>query len=221
MKGYRQFCAASRALDVLGDRWALLVVRELLFGPRRYTDLLTGLPGIGSSVLTTRLRDLEQANLVARRRLPPPAAVLVYELTNDGEDLRSVIDALTRWGLRLMDHPTPDDTIRASWLALSLCVSVRPIFLPADGELELRLDGEPHTVRERAGRLEARWGHAARPIAVVQSSIEAMYLIVSGQNKRDDLQAREAFIITGDQQIGEAFLDAVHAAWRSPALPAD
>ena len=78
MKSYRQFCSVARALDVVGDRWALLVVRELLLGPRRYSDLLDGLPGVGTNVLATRLRELEEAGIVTRRRLPAPTAVTVY-----------------------------------------------------------------------------------------------------------------------------------------------
>ena len=81
MKSYREFCSVAKALDVIGDRWALLVVRELLLGPRRYTDLLEGLPGVGTNVLSTRLRELERAGVVIRRRLLPPTAVTVYELT--------------------------------------------------------------------------------------------------------------------------------------------
>lgn len=219
MKGYRQFCAVSRALDVIGDRWAMLIIRELGLGPRRYTDLLGGLPGLGSSVLTARLRELEDANLVARRRLPPPAAATVYELTNDGEDLRPAIDALARWGLRLLDRPQPGEAIRACWLTYSLAVSMRATFLPANTELELRLDGDPNTLVAQAGRLQARWGAAAHPLAVVESSILAMYLIVTGQSSRRELQARQELTITGDEHVAEAFLDAAHAAWVSPAAP--
>lgn len=197
----------------------MLIIRELGLGPRRYTDLLGGLPGLGSSVLTARLRELEDANLVARRRLPPPAAATVYELTNDGEDLRPAIDALARWGLRLLDRPQHGEAIRACWLTYSLAVSMRATFLPANTELELRLDGDPNTLVAQAGRLQARWGAAAHPLAVVESSILAMYLIVTGQSSRRELQARQELTITGDEHVAEAFLDAAHAAWVSPAAP--
>ena len=94
VKSYRQFCSVAKALDVVGDRWALLVVRELLLGPRRYTDLLEGLPGIGTNVLSIRLRELRAAGIVTRRRLPAPAPATVYELTDDGLELRTVLQAL-------------------------------------------------------------------------------------------------------------------------------
>src|SRR5438132_8507698 len=106
MRSYQQFCPAARALDVVGERWSLLVVRDLLTGPKRYTDLQAGLPGIGPNVLADRLRSLEGAGLIAKRRLPPPAASTVYELTELGSGLRPVLTALFGWGLRLVGAPT-------------------------------------------------------------------------------------------------------------------
>src|SRR5919202_4903626 len=99
---YRQYCAVARGLDLVGERWTLLIVRDLLTGPKRYTDLLAGLPGIGTNLLATRLRELEQHGLVARRVLPPPAGSTVYELTDVGQTLEPVVLALGRWGRRLL-----------------------------------------------------------------------------------------------------------------------
>ena len=219
MKGYRQFCAVSRALDVLGGRWAFLVIRELLLGPRRYTDLLTGLPGIPSSVLTARLRDLELSNVVRRIRLPPPAAAVVYELTDDGADLRPIVDDLARWGLRLMDRPQRGEAVRACWLTYSLCVSMPVTVLPVDAELEFRLDDEVETIREHAGHLEAHWGPARHPLAIVESSVRALYLIATGQSDRHELQRQGKLTITGDARIAERFFDTAHDIWRSPSQP--
>jgi DNA-binding HxlR family transcriptional regulator len=219
VKGYRQFCAVARALDVLGDRWALLVVRELLLGPRRYTDLLTGLPGVPSSVLTTRLRALEHSNVVRRTELPPPAAATVYELTGDGAALGPILDDLARWGARLMDRPEPGDATRACWLTYSLAVSVPASVLPANAALELRLNHDVNTLQRRGGRLEAHRGAAANPLAVVESSIRAMRLIAAGESHRAQLQAQGKLTISGDTRIAESFLDAAHAVWRSPTPP--
>src|SRR2546421_12497777 len=97
-RSYQQFCGIARALDLAGERWALLVVRELVLGPKRFTDLRAGLPGIGSNVLAARLKELEQNGVVARRRLPPPAASAVYELTEYGRELEEVVLAFGRWG---------------------------------------------------------------------------------------------------------------------------
>src|SRR5947199_3524354 len=117
MRSYNQFCPAARALDLVGERWTLLVVRELLFGPKRYTDLQEGLPGIGPNVLAARLRALEGAGLVQKRRLPPPAASTVYELTEIGAGLRPVLMDLFQWVLQLLSIPVANDTVKASyWL---------------------------------------------------------------------------------------------------------
>ena len=107
-KRYDQYCPMAHALDLVGDRWALLVVRELMHGPRRYTDLVEGLPGIGTNILAARLRDLEQADVVARRTLPPPAASKVYELTDYGRELRPAMRELALWGARSLGPPTSE-----------------------------------------------------------------------------------------------------------------
>src|SRR5450759_1201303 len=105
---YGQFCPVARALDLLGERWTLLIVRELLTGPQRYSDLRDHLPGMWSNLLAQRLRDLDAAGLVQRRELPPPAARLVYELTEQGRALAPVVYELARWGLELLDEPGDD-----------------------------------------------------------------------------------------------------------------
>lgn len=99
-RSYDQFCAGARALDAVGDRWTLLIVRELLAGPRRYTDLHADLPGVSTDVLASRLKDMEQGGLATRRKLPPPAAASVYELTERGHGLLPVLAALAEWGAR-------------------------------------------------------------------------------------------------------------------------
>src|SRR5256714_15633110 len=95
-RSYDQFCGIARALDLVGERWALLVVRELILGPKRFTDLRRGLPGIGTNILAARLKELERADVVGRRALPPPVAPTVYELTEDGRELRPSLPALGR-----------------------------------------------------------------------------------------------------------------------------
>lgn len=119
-RSYDQFCAAARALDSVGDRWTLLIVRELLAGPRRYTDLHADLPGVSTDVLASRLKDMEQSGLAVRRRLPPPAAASVYELTEHGRGLLPVLSALARWGTPALAERRPTDAVRAHWFALPL-----------------------------------------------------------------------------------------------------
>ena len=116
-KRYEQYCPMAHALDLVGDRWALLVIRELMHGPKRYTDLVERLPGIGTNILAARLRDLEGHGIVARRTLPPPAASKVYELTDYGRELRPAMRELALWGARSLGPPTDKDELFDGWLA--------------------------------------------------------------------------------------------------------
>ncbi|WP_431951675.1 winged helix-turn-helix transcriptional regulator [Nocardia lijiangensis] len=119
-RSYDHFCTVSRALDVVGDRWTLLVVRELSSGPRRYSDLFADLPGISTDVLAARLKDLERDGILTRRRVGPRAATAVYELTAAGLDLRPVLAALSAWGAPLLGERGATDAVRAHWFALPL-----------------------------------------------------------------------------------------------------
>lgn len=119
-RSYDQYCSAARALDLVGDRWTLLIVRELLAGPRRYTDLHADLPGVSTDVLASRLKDMEQGGLATRRRLPPPGAASVYELTARGRALLPVLQALGAWGEPELGERRPTDAVRAHWFALPL-----------------------------------------------------------------------------------------------------
>jgi len=219
VKQYGQFCSVARALDVLGDRWAMLVVRELLLGPKRYTDLLDGLPGVGTNVLAVRLRELEDAGIIAREKLPPPAASTVYALTEDGADLRPVVDELARWGMRLLDRPERGEALRTGWLVYSLAVSTPPTGMRDEDELELRVDDEPHTLVVRDGRFEARQGAAVHPIAVIEAPLRALFRLARGQAARGELESDGQICVDGDARSARRFLDAVSSAWLEPAAP--
>ena len=120
-RSYHQHCGIARALDILGERWTLLILRELLLGPRRYGDLASNLPGVGTNLLAARLRSLEEAGIVRRATLPPPANVPVYDLTARGEALRPILADLALWGYDLLPEvPAKDDATRASWAAMSM-----------------------------------------------------------------------------------------------------
>ncbi|MEU9154174.1 winged helix-turn-helix transcriptional regulator [Streptomyces sp. NPDC048417] len=139
-RSYDQYCSAARALDVVGDRWTLLIVRELLAGPRRYTDLHADLPGVSTDVLASRLKDMERDGVTTRRRLPPPAAAYVYELTARGRELLPVLQALGRWGEPELGERRPTDAVRAHWFALPLLRA-----LDGEGLVEVRLgEGDFH-----------------------------------------------------------------------------
>ncbi len=156
-RSYDQFDATARALDSVGDRWTLLIVRELLGGPRRYTDLHADLPGVSTDVLASRLKDMEQSGLALRRKLPPPSAASVYELTERGLGLLPVLTALAEWGAPALAERRPTDAVRAHWSALPLLGALAG--LTREGVLEVRLDEGSSTsvsVAERGPRRRAR-----------------------------------------------------------------
>jgi DNA-binding HxlR family transcriptional regulator len=139
MKRYDQYCPIACSLGLVGERWTLLVVRELFYGPKRYTDLAAKLPGIGTNVLADRLKELESAGLVEKRKLLPPAPATVYELTPMGRALRPVLHELARFGARLMGPPPPD-ALETGWLLGALDLALSPD-APA-GRLAFRIGSE-------------------------------------------------------------------------------
>ncbi|MFZ4268421.1 winged helix-turn-helix transcriptional regulator [Streptomyces arboris] len=175
-RSYDQFCASARALDSVGDRWTLLIVRELLAGPRRYTDLHADLPGVSTDVLASRLKDMEQGGLAVRRRLPPPAAASVYELTERGHGLLPVLAALAEWGAPALAERRPTDAVRAHWFALPLLRALTG--LTQEGVLEVRLDEGEFHVRTGTGAAVASegepygFGPAVRPDARITLDAE-------------------------------------------------
>ena len=125
-RSYSQYCAVARGLDLIGDRWTLLMVRDMLLGPKRFKDILESLPGIGTNLLSTRLRELEEAGLIERAVLPPPAGSAVYRLTANGEALEPVVVALGRWGGRFLGEPLPTDVFIPSAYFVAMRASFRP-----------------------------------------------------------------------------------------------
>lgn len=175
MKRYHQYCPIACTLDVIGERWTLLIVRELVHGPKRYTDLADRLPGIGTNILAARLKDLEAAGLVERRKLPPPAASTVYELTPAGERLRPVLHELTRFGVRLMGPP-PADALEEGWLVGALDLAFSP--LAPEGSIAFRIGSEEASLV--AGRAVPSF--AADADAVVEGDPAGFYhLFVDGE----------------------------------------
>jgi DNA-binding HxlR family transcriptional regulator len=152
---YSQYCGVARALDLVGERWALLVIRELVLGPKRFTDLKDGLPGVGTNILAARLRELGDGGIVQRRRLPPPAASTVYELTEYGRELRPALLALGRWGAASMGEREPSQTLRSEWLAVALTAFFRPeATADLETSVELRLTDGTYRAHIDRGQLE-------------------------------------------------------------------
>lgn len=167
MRTYGEYCAIAKSLDVVGDRWTLLIVRELaLRGACRYTDVRNGLPGIATNLLAARLRELEAAGVVAREDAPPPIATTLFRLTPRGEQLRPVLEDLTRWGFPLMTEDRPGDAVRSHWLASALemmLVDRTPDARPVT--IELRTGDRPIVIDARDGAIHTRLGPADDPDA--------------------------------------------------------
>jgi DNA-binding HxlR family transcriptional regulator len=163
-KRYQQYCPVARGLDLLGERWTLLVVRDLLMGPQRYTDLRDGLPGIATDLLTARLRGLEDAGLVRRRKLPRPAPATVYELTEEGWQIAPMVLWLGRLGARSLGPPSPDVEITAGPTVLALRVLFHADrYSDLEESYSLEIDGEPFAVEVRGASRTPAPAHPRRP----------------------------------------------------------
>jgi DNA-binding HxlR family transcriptional regulator len=174
LRTYGEGCGIAHALDLVGERWALLVVRELVLGPKRFTDLRGGLPNTSPNVLAQRLRELEQTGIVRRRRLPPPVGSSVYELTEWGRELEPIVRALGRWALRSAAFPE-DAPVSVDSVALALT----SLFDAETAEgfsavLELRLGEDRFWVRIADGEIEVRRGEAEDPDAIIEADVEAL-----------------------------------------------
>lgn len=200
-RSYNQYCAIARALDIVGERWTLLVVRELLTGPKRFKDLLEGLPGIGTNLLTTRLKDLERYGVVRRTTLPPPAASKVYELTELGRSLEPVIAALGRWGLEFLDTPDREDDLRPAWAVVAMRSALKQEAARGLQETyEFRIDKEAFHLRIKDGEVEALQGPAVDPELVVRGSTQAFLSLVAGQLEPAEALESGEIRIEGEQE---------------------
>jgi DNA-binding HxlR family transcriptional regulator len=205
VRSYNQFCPAATALDLVGERWTLLVIRELLFGPKRYTDLQDGLPGIGPNVLAARLRSLESAGVIRKRRLPPPAASTIYELTELGEGLRQVLFDLFEWGLQLVRTPGGRDAVKASYWLPALEQAACPDLLPegTDDLYEFRIDEETITVHATNDRVEVQQGPAATPDLVIHTDPRTFIELGRGLISSGEAIKAGTLSAEGDPAAGE------------------
>jgi DNA-binding HxlR family transcriptional regulator len=214
-KSYDQYCPIAEALDVVGERWTLLIVRELLTGPQRFTDLRSGLPGIPSNLLAARLRELEEAGIVSRRELPPPAARTVYEVTEEGRGLEPTLRALARWGMRRL--PPPDEATPVAALRAALVGYARPKAAAApERTWAAHIGDEVFTIQLGGGRVSYHGGEPARADLVVSADPAELIRIRqgdAGKGKRrviryqpnDQELVREfeaVFNLAGDAQVG-------------------
>jgi DNA-binding HxlR family transcriptional regulator len=192
MRSYGEYCAIAKSLDVVGDRWTLLIVRELaLRGACRYTDVRNGLPGIASNLLAERLRELEHAGVIAREDAPPPIATTLFRLTPRGEELQPVLDALLRWGVPLMTEEDPGDAVRSQWLASALGLMLtdrQPEASPVT--LELRTGDQPIVIEAHGGAVSTRVGPAEGPDATLAGRPMPILGLLFGRLELADAKAR-------------------------------
>jgi DNA-binding HxlR family transcriptional regulator/putative sterol carrier protein len=229
---YQQYCGLARALDVAGDRWTLLIVRELVPGARRFTDLLDGLPGISRNLLTERLRALERDGVVARQELPPPAARQVYELTDDGRDLAAAMAPLIGWGARRLGDRKSGESLRARWAAVGMAsladrdaargVSETYQYLVGDSAFHFTIDD---------GGIEIHDGRVEDPAVTLTTDEETWADIASAKITASSAAAAGALTVDGDpeaaKRLGRIFhrdrllaqAEAVIDGARRPATP--
>lgn len=178
-RSYDHYCGVGRALDVVGDRWSLLLVRELSSGPRRYSDLFADLPGISTDILAARLKDLERDGILTRQRVGPRASTARYELTAAGAALRPVLDALSVWGTPLLGERRATDAVRAHWFALPLGRAVAQHF---PGETVTIQIGETifHITVDDAGNVTHRDGPAPIPARELHLDLDTAIAVATG-----------------------------------------
>jgi DNA-binding HxlR family transcriptional regulator len=208
VKRFDQYCPVVHALGLVGERWSLLIVRELLHGPKRYTDLAHGLPGIGTNILAARLRDLEACGVIEKKKLPPPTPATVYELTEYGKGLDETMHALARWGARTLGPPKSPDDLYPEW-----GVNALPALFDAEhakGVKEtyvLKIDDNVFTARVAARRVDATVGAAEDADVAAEMDSPTFFALVSRE-----LEPREA-VESGRVRV-EGDLDAFERCFR-------
>jgi DNA-binding HxlR family transcriptional regulator len=192
VRSYRQYCAVAKALDVVGDRWTLLIIRELSFrGGCRYTDLQNGLPGIATNLLSERLKELEAQGLVRRDAAPPPVATTLYELTEAGRELDPVLRALGRWGARFMPYPIEGLAFRSHWLTFPVSEFLRDAEPEGPAALiEVHTGDDPAVIELRGGRIATRLGSVPDPDLVLDGDGPTVLGVLTGMLTLSDGRER-------------------------------
>lgn len=207
-RSYNQFCALAYALDRIGERWTLLIIRELLAGPRRFTDLMDGLPGVSSNLLTERLKGMEQQGILCRRVLPPPAGSTVYELTPVGRALENAVRELGKWGSQFLP-PSLEGVAEPSVGAMAL--AIQTFFHPEQAQginetYELHLGDEVLQVQVQAGALLVRQGQGLKPDVVFHTEMPVYMGLFAGQIDPGVAVSAGLIRIEGDPEALSRFL---------------
>ena len=209
-RAYGQFCGLVRALEIVGERWALVIVRDLLVSPKRFSDLRRGLPRIPTNILSARLKELEQAGIVHRRVLPRPSGSVVYELTEYGNELEDIVLRLGRWGARLLTKPGPEEIVTAD----SMIMAMRSIFRPKAARglnvsYELRLGEIIIHMIVNNGRLKVAEGALPDADLVIKTG-PAIKALIAGEVSPADAIANGTVRLSGDSQLLSRFADTFH-----------
>lgn len=219
-RSYDDGCAAAHALDLVGERWALLVVRELLLGPKRFSDLETDLPQISPNVLSTRLKDLEQIGVLIRRKLPAPAASWVYDLSEWGRELEPILMGLGRWGARSRAHPR-----QAPVTVATLITAMKTMFYPPAAEgfairLDLKVGDDVFEARVENAQLEIgrATGPRTQPDAVLEADVSTLAGLALGGGSMQEALEAGTLKITGDEQVAERYLGLFRMPEPAPVL---
>lgn len=215
-RSYCQYCGLAHALELVGERWALLLVRDLLRGPKRFTDLQRGLPRIPTNVLSTRLKELEQANVIRRRLRARPEGGVVYELTEYGHELEDVIVRLGLWGARSLGEARPDDTVNADAVLLGLRATFRPeAARGVRASYELRLGEIVVHARVDDGALDVAEGPLADADLALETDLTLRRLMTGELSPREAIKSRQVRV-KGKRELLERFVE----IFQIPPLPA-
>lgn len=208
---YNQLCPLAYALDVIGERWTLLIIRDLAFGPRRYTDLLNGLPGIGTNLLSNRLKALEEANIIQQRQLPPPAASSVYDLTEHGKGLIPIVRMMAHWGMAYIEIPPPAD----HYLGTIPTMNAMTMFFNTEKASDIKASCEFHGQDEvfyaevDNGELNISQGNGDAPDVVVDVDYRSLLMILNGMMPKETVQDAGGITITqGSDEALDQFIGA-------------
>lgn len=208
-RSYNQYCGLAYALDRIGERWTILIIRELIAGPRRYKDLMEGLPGISTNLLSTRLKNLEEGGLVQRRVLPPPAGSTVYELTPLAQGLEKTLIELGKWGSQFIP-PLAEEValLNVGSYALTLKTFFRPALAQEiEATYELHVDDEVMQVRINRGEIDVQQGTAVESDAAFYTDIASYLSLLTGQIEPDKAISQNLIRIEGDAKALHRFLE--------------
>lgn len=209
-RSYNQYCGIAHALDVVGERWTLLIIRELLMGPRRFKDLQEGLPGIGTNLLSDRLKKLQEYGIIRQRELPPPAASTVYELTDTGRELQPVLESLGDWGTRFLGSPDEDEVFNPRWLLLALKTKFQPEKTRGvDKVIVFDIDDEVLYAHIHDGEIETRQGGHPDADLTIRAGNRSFLRLVTGDADLDKDSDQLDLILEGEagllEKLGEWF----------------